>query len=470
VNTTHTLMETAARIDSPASSASAGGVPRTPRSIASTLSRRLALMTMAAMALLFYCAWWSVGWMIKERNIAELHLRGEVLADIIELEARTGGEAAVRTRMIADSAMRGDSTLELWFADGRPFYMDTREGARALSAHTNSTDFTIPAVGLPDNQLRARYTMDFAKDHAMGQRWGWIMALFTLGAGTVVSLGASGLIRRKLRPLDDLAAQTRAISADRLDQRLSLKDPPEELRPWIQQFNALMQRLERTYAQLEGFNADVAHELRTPLATLRMQTELALSRERPATELRETMTSSLEELDRLTALVNDMLFLSQADRGAKARRGTASSLADLAREVIEFHEASLDDARLKVEVIGDAVTAVDDALVKRALSNLVGNATRFAEHGSTVRVHIDGGPQGAKLTVENHGPGIDPQQMPRLFDRFYRADVSRCCDDGVPHYGLGLAIVAAIARMHGGAPWASSQAGVTRIGFSLPAA
>jgi two-component system heavy metal sensor histidine kinase CusS len=292
----------------------------------------------------------------------------------------------------------------------------------------------------------------------------------TLGAGAAVAAGAYWHVRRQLRPLHDLAAQTRAISPRRLDQRLALADPAEELLPWIEQFNALMGRLEQAYTQLEAFNADVAHELRTPLATLIGETELALSRERTPQALRETLLSNLEEMQRLSALVNDMLFLSQADRGAVARRGAPVSLAALARQVIEFHEAALDDAGLAVRVDGDATVAVDEPLFKRALSNLLGNAIRFAERGSTVGVRIT--PETAdhvQVVVQNAGAEIDAASLPRLFDRFFRGDASRCCDDGQQHHGLGLAIVAAIARMHAGSTLAESRGGVTKVGFTLAA-
>jgi two-component system, OmpR family, heavy metal sensor histidine kinase CusS len=447
--------------------APAVGTTPCTHSISARLSKHLALMTMLVLAPLFACLWWSLQYFISIKNAEDVAEHAHVISDIIALEARAGGEAAVRARIAADAPMRMNSKLELWHADGRPFFADAIDSKRVLSIYTQSAEVMIPAPGLPGLELKARYTKDFARDHDMGRRWAWILALVTLGAGAVVALGTRRQTRRQLEPLSQLAAQTRAISPQRLDQRLSLQDPPSEALPWIEQFNALMQRLDRAYAQLEGFNADVAHELRTPLATLRMQTELALSRPRTVDELRDTLTSSLEEMDRLTSLVNDMLFLSQSDRGATARRGAPLSLAALAREVIEFHEVALDESGLRVEVIGDAVLAVDESLVKRALSNLMSNATRFGERGSTVHVRIEGGPRGASLSVDNRGPGIDLAQMPRLFDRFFRADVSRCCDDGVSHYGLGLAIVAAIARMHGGEPSATSGNGLTRIGFTL---
>jgi two-component system, OmpR family, heavy metal sensor histidine kinase CusS len=228
-----------------------------------------------------------------------------------------------------------------------------------------------------------------------------------------------------------------------------------------------MNRVERTYVQLEGFNADVAHELRTPLANLIGQTEVALSRERGVAELEDTLHSNLEELHRMAAIVNDMLFLAQADRGVKARRGVPVSMAQLVQQVVEFHEAPLEERQLSVAIEGDAEVSLDEPLFKRALSNLLGNAIRYAEKGSRLGVHIvRESSESVRLWVENVGPAIEPQHLPRLFDRFFRADTSRC-ELEKPHHGLGLSIVAAIARMHDGFPAAESSGGSTRVGFSV---
>jgi two-component system heavy metal sensor histidine kinase CusS len=243
----------------------------------------------------------------------------------------------------------------------------------------------------------------------------------------------------------------------------------EELEPWIAQFNALLERLEAAYRQLEGFNADVAHELRTPLATLIGQTEVALSRERSADALHDILASNLEELQRLAALVNDMLFLASADRGAQARRNGSTSLAAIAAQVIEFHEAALTERALSVAVRGDAVVPIDEPLFKRAISNLLGNAIRFADSGSEIAVDIDADEPGqVKVLVQNRGVEIEPAHLPRLFDRFFRAESSRH-SEGEPHHGLGLSIVAAIARMHSGRTFARSGDGVTALGFTVSA-
>lgn len=439
-------------------------------SVSTKLSRKLALFTIAVLGLLSWGSWMSVGMLLEERNAQDLEVRCELIADILALEARSGGEPAVLARLRNDAPMRQNARLQVWRADGSALYDDSSTPRLAASTHKQEHDFRIDAPSLAGGELRARHTVDYTADAQMGRRWAAILALVTLIAGAVVSLGAGWHVRRALRPLRQLATQTRAISPQQLQQRLSLADPAEELEPWIEQFNALMDRLERAYSQLEGFNADVAHELRTPLATLIGETEVALSRERSPESLRDTLLSNLEEMQRLSAMVNDMLFLSNADRGAVARRGAPVSLAALARQVCEFHEATLEEAGLQLRVEGDAVVPVDEPLFKRAVSNLLGNATRFGERGSTVVVRIaPEQPEQVQVVVLNVGRPIAPQQLPRLFDRFFRGDESRCCPQEV-HHGLGLAIVAAIARMHAGRTVAESHDGLTRVGFTLAVA
>ncbi|ENO87885.1 heavy metal sensor signal transduction histidine kinase [Thauera linaloolentis 47Lol = DSM 12138] len=227
----------------------------------------------------------------------------------------------------------------------------------------------------------------------------------------------------------------------------------------------MLARLDGAYRQLEGFNADVAHELRTPLASLIGETELALHRERGITELKEVLGSNLEDLQRLASLVNDMLFLSRADRGERARRSLVRSLAALAAEVVDFHEAALHEAGVGARVQGDAEGEFDSALLRRALSNLLANATRFAQRGTVIDIDIAPDATGSvRLSVSNSGPAIPAEHLPRIFERFYRADRAR--EHGKDNHGLGLAIVAAIARMHGGTAFAHSRSR-TSVGISL---
>ncbi len=436
-----------------------------PPSIGARLSWALAALTLFGLLLVSGVIYSATAMRIHSAQADTLADKTKILSEFVRVSC-TEGEGYLLYKLSMLDPMRQGTALELRRGNGTLLF---RDDPQRDFRHSIGRDFVVPAELIAGGSVTGRLELDVSHDARMLGGLAVTLVLSSLGGAALSGLAIRALVRRQLRPLQLLAAQTRAISAQRLHQRLQLDRPVEELQPWIEQFNALMQRLERAYAQLEGFNADVAHELRTPLANLIGQTELALARERSPDELRDTLVSNLEEMQRLAAMVNDMLFLSQADRGAQARRGQPVALADLAAQVAEFHEATAEEAGLSLHIDGDARVAVDEPLVKRALSNLLGNATRFAEAGSVVVVKIEPVPGGgAELTVHNRGEGVPPEALPRLFDRFYRADESRSCCD-MQHHGLGLAIVAAIARMHGGQPMAASADGYTRVGLSLAA-
>lgn len=430
-------------------------------SMARRLARAMTILMLAGLGLVSTVKYSVTAVRMEAEQRDMLAQKSRVLAEFIE-HACAQGETELLRKLALYEPVRGNTRLTLWRGDGSPLF---EENARPYT-HQMALDFEVPAATVAGGTVRAHLEMDTSHDQRVLRGMAITLLSTTLLGALAAGLAIHWLVRRELTPLLDLAAQTRAISPERLDQRLRLARPSEELLPWIDQFNALMDRLQRAYVQLEGFNADVAHELRTPLATLIGETEVALSRERDNATLRDTLASNLEEMQRLSSLINDMLFLAQADRGAQARRNTPMALSDLVHDVKEFHEGSLEDANLRLQVTGDAQAAVDAPLVKRALSNLLCNATRFAHKGSTIQVAIQTSGDHLELTVTNQGPSINPEHLPRLFDRFFRADPSRCCDE-TNHHGLGLAIVAAIARMHGGNTIARSEHGATTIGFTL---
>lgn len=193
---------------------------------------------------------------------------------------------------------------------------------------------------------------------------------------------------------------------------------------------------------------------------------MALRRPQTPEELHEVLSSSVEELRRIAGIVADMLFLSHAERGARARRSRPINLAALTAEVFEYHEAALEQAELRAEVVGDTSACVDTGLFRRALSNLLANATRYAQRGSVNEVRISGHRHGeVPVSVSNHAPTIPAEHLPRLFEMFYRADPSRTQADR--NDGLGLSIVVAMAMMHGGRAWAESGNGCTTVHFSI---
>jgi len=231
-------------------------------------------------------------------------------------------------------------------------------------------------------------------------------------------------------------------------------------------------RLEDAYRQLEAFNADVAHELRTPLANLIGGTQVALSRPRTVVELEEILQSNLEELEELRLIINDMLFLARADQGEVATGLVRTRLAQEVRKTIDFYEVLLDDLDASVEIAGDvdAEAPIETALFRRALSNLLQNAIEHSAPGARISIEIRRGAGDVWVGVTNSGEPVAESHVLRLFDRFYRVDAARNVP-GRPHgHGLGLAIVKAVATMHSGSVSASSTAGLTTIGFSVPLA
>jgi two-component system heavy metal sensor histidine kinase CusS len=295
------------------------------------------------------------------------------------------------------------------------------------------------------------------------------LTLLTLGAVAVVMAMGWWIARIGLRPLQRLSEEARALRPKTLSQRLHAEQLPVELEDLTLAFNGALGRLEEAWQQLEGFNADVAHELRTPLANLIGGTQVALSRPRTAGEFEETLQSNLEELERLRSIVNDMLFLARADQGEAATGLTAADVAHEVEMTIEFFEPLLDETGTTVAIEGElrAQATMNIALFRRALSNLLQNAIEHSATGAKLVVTISQRAGAIWIAVANPGKTIAATHLPRLFDRFYRVDSSRHDTGEVHGHGLGLAIVKAVASMHGGATLATSEAGVTTIAFSI---
>lgn len=435
--------------------------------IRSRLTRSLFWRMVFGLGLLCLLALAALQMLLARQQQAQLERRALKLTDIAVKAERDG---AVLAQRLAEYAPRRPGTrLVVRTAEGRVSYEDPDLPAHALSPHVRQRAFVPAGLVAAPAAPRFEITIDVAEDVELARAMAAMLLAITVLAALGARWAGADAVRRGLAPLDRLSVQLAAIGPTNLGHRLDLAEPAAELQPWVDSFNALLVRLEQAYRQLESFNADVAHELRTPLNNLIGQTEVALARPRSATELQELLSSNLEELHRLGHLVHDMLFLSRADRGALAPRDEPVSLSALAQEVLEFHEASVEERGLSVELSGDAVMAVDAGLVRRAVSNLLSNAVRHASPRTQIQIRIATAEalqrNEVALTVLNRGEGIAAEHLPRVFDRFFRAQPSR--NGGDANHGLGLAIVAAVARMHGGRPLAHSRDGETRIGFTL---
>lgn len=296
----------------------------------------------------------------------------------------------------------------------------------------------------------------------------------SLAVYLAVAALASGLLgwwsaRRGLAPLREMKARAQRVTARQLEHRMPVQDVPVELADLAQGLNTMLDRLQRDIERLSQFSGDLAHELRTPISNLLTQTQVALAQPRDVPAYRDILASNAEELQRLARMVSDMLFLAQADHGLALPRPERIVLAEEVRALFDFYEALAEDKGLHLAVDGACEVMGDRLMVRRAISNLLSNALRHAWPGTTVRVTLQARATEHVLTVSNEGPDIEAQDLPRLFDRFFRVDRSRRQghSEGT---GLGLAITQAVMRSHGGYASARSGQGRTEMSLHFPRA
>ncbi len=283
-----------------------------------------------------------------------------------------------------------------------------------------------------------------------------LLALLALGAGLVTRMGLA-----PLRRLNKLAA---SVGTRSLDRRLSVSGLPAELAEAAVEFNNMLQRIDDGYRQLQDFAGDLAHEMRTPVATLIGRTQVALAQRRSAGELREVLEGNGEELERLARLISDMLFLAQADHEAAKLQPQAVDLRAEAQRVVEYIGVVAEEKAVTLRIEGDApAIQADPLLVQRAITNLLSNAVRHAGHGSCVEVAVAASAARIKLAVTNQGESIPAAYLGRIFERFWRGDAGRARREGGT--GLGLAIVRSIMKAHGGS--IDVQSGDGRTTFTL---
>ena len=291
--------------------------------------------------------------------------------------------------------------------------------------------------------------------------------LSTLVAMLASTLLVWAVLRHGLRPLHRVAQQAALIEPLNLALRLPEHDAPRELQEMVAVFNAMLDRIATGYERLSQFSADLAHEIRTPVGALIGQTQVALNRTRTPADYQQVLESNLEELNRLRLIVDNILFLAQADHAALEIERTPLAMDDELRGIAEYFEGPADEAGLRFAVQAGGTAFANVALSKRAIHNLVVNALRYGTPGTTIRLVGTQDDTGSTIAVENDGPPIPADQLERLFDRFYRADAAR----GRPaeSSGLGLAIVKAIMDLHRGeARVTRTPAGVIRFELRFP--
>jgi two-component system heavy metal sensor histidine kinase CusS len=334
---------------------------------------------------------------------------------------------------------------------------------RAVSARAQmGTDGRRPAT------IQVALNTETARELVTGYRR---TLLLVLGAG-LAFCGVLGywLARVGLRPLRQIAATTERVHSSNLAERIDIAGLPAELSTLASRFNDMLGRLEDSFGRLSRFSADIAHELRSPVNNMRIEVEVGLSRARTTEEYREALGSCLEECGRLTRIIDSMLFIARSE---DPRTQILFEPVDVSRELQrlrEFFDAPASDAGVELLVLcapgihGD----LDRLLFQRALSNLLGNAIRYTPRGGRIAVTAAREKGELRVDVTDTGVGIAPEHLPRIFDRFFRADPARSTASG--NVGLGLAIVKSIVALHGGSITVRSQLNEgTCMSIRLPA-
>ena len=267
----------------------------------------------------------------------------------------------------------------------------------------------------------------------------------------LVSLGGGWFLAgRALRPVHAITKAAQRIAAGDWTQRIRTPHSNDEIGQLASTFNDMIGRLEVSFRQIRQFSADASHELRTPLTITKGETELALRRPRQAEDYRAVLESNLEEIDRMSRIVDELLFLSRADLGEIKLKMVPVQLDDLVREIQQQAQVLGEERHIQtvLEVVEPVVVQGDDLRLRELLLNLLDNAVKYSQKGQTVELSLTvSGGQG-KLVIRDHGIGIAPEDQERVFDRFYRTDEARA--HAAKGTGLGLSICKWIVEVHHG--------------------
>jgi heavy metal sensor kinase len=264
--------------------------------------------------------------------------------------------------------------------------------------------------------------------------------------------GALGyvLARKALSPMDRLRRSAQEITAERLERRLPVINPHDELGRLTATFNATIERLQKSFAEIRRFTADASHELRTPLTAIRMEAEVALTKPLSLTEHQQLLGSILEECDRLTRLTDQLLALAREDARAARQAHESVELAALVTDVADTMRPLAETKGIRFHVLAGPVAQVrgDPARLREVFLNLLDNSIKYTPEGGEIEVRSDVHGSNAVVVVRDSGIGIPPEHLPHVFDRFYRVDEARTRAEGGT--GLGLSIAQTIVGSHGG--------------------
>lgn len=378
------------------------------------------------------------------------------LAQFLERESSGSDLPAIReeAREYASGLPEG-SRMRLFGPDGSLLFASPGAREADVSMRFRSQDITVRGFPLKvEFAAPLRYvneTLDLLRD-----------VLFTSIPILVLAAGLGGwwLSRKALRPVDRMTVAAETLSLDDLSARLIVPRTGDELERLGDAWNRMLDRISASVRRMKQFTTDAAHELRTPIAVIRATAELGLRRERDTTAYRSALAGIAEETHRLSDLVDDLMWLARNDASKLHYSvedvpiaGLAGGVCDLLQPLAEAAQVTMRD---QIEVGEDQTVRADSAALRRLILILADNAIKFSPPESTVTLRVSAVGTLCRIEVQDSGPGIDPEDLPFIFDRFYRGDHARTSSGS----GLGLAIAKAIAEAHGATLQAQSGPGI----------
>jgi two-component system, OmpR family, heavy metal sensor histidine kinase CusS len=364
------------------------------------------------------------------------------------VDLRQGDRVVYRGKsMVFPSAMAPQGTSPTdWTLHGQTL--------RGLSARIDATSSPSSAP------MQLRIALDTGHHVHFMRSLQQTLAFYSLGGILVSGMLGWWAARRGLAPLHIMKKHAMRVTAQKLDQRMPVESVPVEFADLADSLNTMLARLQADFSRLQEFSSDLAHELRTPINNLLTQTQVSLAQKRDAEAYRDILASNAEEFQRLARMVSDMLFLAKTEHGLELPNPEVIALHQEALELVDFYDAVADEKRIRVKIVGKAEVMGDRLMVRRAIGNLLSNALRYSPAAAEVVIAIEGMPGGATLSITNGGIAIEPDVLPRLFDRFFRVEKSRHHQDS-DGTGLGLSITQAIMAAHGGSVSVTSAEGRT---------
>jgi two-component system OmpR family sensor kinase len=360
-------------------------------------------------------------------------------------------------RVVARSANLGSETLPVF-----PHLVERlAAGKTVFETLPDTSEEPLRMVSLPTQVRGQRFAVQVAGSlDDVNQILRSAALLFALmAAALLAALGWAGarLSSKLFVAIENIVDQAREIEDGNLHRRLPHPGDDDEIGQLVQTLNAMLERIEHAFDTQRRFTADASHELRSPLSRLRAEIEITLRRPRDSGDYVTALRSCLEEVERLTTLVEELLMLARIDAGQERGAAVVVSLAGLARDTIDRLAPQARERGIDIVLSDESpqTVDVDGAPLGLVLRNILDNALKFSPAGGRIDVRIAAGGHGIVLTVADQGPGIGADELPFVFDRFFRGDGARA--DGIDGVGLGLALCQAILRNHGGRIEVSNQ-------------